>query len=132
MQKSFFFNGTSLSGDHTTDCEIKAERPSTIVENNSILTILSNYDSLPNFPSSLSKTEALDAKSRLKEMKAQSSDKLILCHLNINSSRNNFEVLKFIIDHNIDIFLISETKPDDSFPTVQFLTRVSVLLIDLI
>ena len=132
MQKSFFFNGISLSGDHTIDCEIKAERPSTIVESKSILIILSNYNSLQKSPSSLSKTEALDAKSRLKEMKAQSSDKLILCHLNINSIRNNFEALKFIIDHTIDIFLTSETKPVDSFPTVQFLIRVSVLLIDLI
>ena len=63
------------------------------------------------------------AKSRLKEMKDQSSDKLILGHLNINSIRNKFEVLKFIIGNNIDIFLISETKLDDSFPTAQFLIK---------
>ena len=63
------------------------------------------------------KIGAFDVKSRLKEMKAQSSDKLILVHLNINSIRNKFEVLKFIIDNNIDMFLISETKQDDSFPT---------------
>ena len=50
-------------------------------------------------------------------MKAQSADKLILGHLNINSIRNKFEVLKFIIDNNIDMFLISETKQDGSFPT---------------
>ena len=58
----------------------------------------------------MSKIGALDAKSRLQEMKAQSSDKLVLGHLNINSIRNKFEALKFIIDNNIDIFLISETK----------------------
>ena len=57
-------------------------------------------------------------------MKAQSADKLILGHLNINSIRNKFEVLKFIIDNNIDMFLISETKQDDSFPTTQFTTKV--------
>ena len=74
-------------------------------------------------PSSLSKIGALNAKSRLKEMKAQSSDKLILGHLNINSVRNKFQALKFIIDNNIDIFLISETKLDDSFPTAQFLIK---------
>ena len=56
----------------------------------------------------------------LKEIKAQSSDKLILRHLNINSIRNKFEWLKFIIDNNIDIFLISETKLDDLFPTALF------------
>ena len=74
-------------------------------------------------PTSLFKTEALDAKSRLKEMKAQSSDKLILVHLNINSIRNKFETLKFIVDNNIDIFLISETKLDDSFPSAQLLIK---------
>ena len=74
-------------------------------------------------PSSLSKTGALDAKSRLKEMKAQLSDKLILGHLNINSIQNKFEALKFIIGNNIDILLISETKLDDSFPSAQFLIK---------
>ena len=69
----------------------------------------------------MSKTGALDAKSRLKEMKVQSSDKPILGHLSINSIQTKFEALKFIIDNNIDIFLISETKLDDSFPTDQFL-----------
>ena len=29
--------------------------------------------------------------------------------------------LKFVIDNKIDIFLTSETKLDDSFPTAQFL-----------
>ena len=71
--------------------------------------------------SPLSKIGALDAKSWLKEMKAQSSDKLILGHLNINSIRNKFEALKFIVDNNINIFLISETKLDNSFPSAQFL-----------
>ena len=93
------------------------------MENKSIFTTLSNYNNLQKSPSSLSKIGALDAKSRLKEMKVQSSDKLILGHLIINSIRNMFEALKFIIDHNIDIFLISETKLDDFFPTAQFLIK---------
>ena len=71
----------------------------------------------------MSKIGTLDAKSRLKEMKVQPSDKLILGHLKISSIRNKFEALKFIIDNNIDIFLISETKLDDSFPTAQFLIK---------
>ena len=52
-------------------------------------------------------------------MEGQSSDKLILDHLNINSIRNKFETLKFIIDHNIDKFLIADTRLDDSFPAAQ-------------
>ena len=56
-------------------------------------------------------------------MKAQSSDKLILGHLNIKSVRNKFEALKFLIGNNIDILLISETKLDHSFPSTQFLIK---------
>ena len=41
-------------------------------------------------------------------------------HLNINSVRNKFEALTYIIDNNIDLLLISETKLDDSYPTAQF------------
>ena len=73
--------------------------------------------------SSLSKIGSLDTKCRLKEMKDQSSDKLILGHLNISSIRKTFEALKIIIDNNIDIFLISETKLDDSFFSAQFLIK---------
>ena len=58
-------------------------------------------------------------------MKAQSSDKLILGHLNIKSVRNKFEALKFLIGNNIDILLISETKLDHSFPSTQFLIKGS-------
>ena len=119
-KKRFFFYGSLLSGVHTIDFEIDTKQPSTVVEKKSIFTTLSNYNSWQKSPSSLSKIGALDAKSRLKEMKAQSSDKLILGHLNINSIQNKFEARKFIIDNNIDIFLISETKLDDSFPSAQF------------
>ena len=41
-------------------------------------------------------------------------------HLNINSVRNKFEARTYIIDNNIDLLLISETKLDDSFPIAQF------------
>ena len=37
--------------------------------------------------------------------------------------RNKFQTLKFIIDNNIGIFLISEAKLDDSFPLAQFLIK---------
>ena len=37
------------------DFEIKTKRPSAVVENKSILTTLSNYNSLQKSPSSLSK-----------------------------------------------------------------------------
>ena len=61
-----------------------------------------------------------DAKKGFTEIKIQSPDQLLLGHLNINSVRNKFEALAYIIDNNIDLLLISETKLDDSFPTAQF------------
>ena len=53
-------------------------------------------------------------------MKIQCPEKIIVCHLNINSIRNKFDALSFIIDTNIDILLISETKLGDSFSSPQF------------
>ena len=41
-------------------------------------------------------------------------------YLNINSDRNKSEALTYIIDNNIDLLLIFETKLDDSFPIAQF------------
>ena len=64
-----------------------------------------------------------DAKVALQAMKRNSPDKLILGHLNINSIRNKFDALTYIIGNNIDIILISETKIDDTFPTAQFFIK---------
>ena len=44
-------------------------------------------------------------------------------HLNVNSLRNKFDALKFIINRNLDIILFSETKLDDSFPSAQFMLK---------
>ena len=41
-------------------------------------------------------------------------------HININSLRNKFELLTEKTKGNVDIFLISETKIDESFPNSQF------------
>ena len=48
---------------------------------------------------------------------------MILGHLNIKSIRNKLDALTYIIGNNIDIILISETKIDDTFPTVQFFIK---------
>ena len=54
-------------------------------------------------------------------MKSQLPEKLIFGHLNISSILNRSDGLKFVIDDKTDMFLILETKSDDSFPTAQFL-----------
>ena len=65
-------------------------------------------------------TDVLEAKAGLKEMKIRSPDKLILGYVNINSIRNKFDSLIYMLDKNVDIFLISETKLDDSFPQAHY------------
>ena len=69
---------------------------------------------------SKSVTDFLNAKIGLKEMKIRSPDKLILGYVNINSIRNKFDSLAYMLDKIVDIYLISETKLDDSFPLPQF------------
>ena len=56
----------------------------------------------------------------LKNLKIKNINKIILAQLNLNSIRNKFEQLNAIIQKNIDVLVINETKIDTSFPTVQF------------
>ena len=43
-----------------------------------------------------------------------------MSHPNINSVKNKSEALTYIIDNNLDLLPISETKLDDSFLIAQF------------
>ena len=62
----------------------------------------------------------VDVKLLLQKMRLNCKNNLIIAHLNINSIRNKFDLLKEIISNNIDILVISETKLDPSFPPGQF------------
>ena len=55
-----------------------------------------------------------------KSLRIKNVDRIIFAHLNINSIRNKFVSLTNLINGNIDILLVAETKIDDSFPTAQF------------
>ena len=57
----------------------------------------------------------------LKALRLKNVDKLIIGHLNINSLRNKFAFLISPIKDNTDVLMISETKPDESFPTNEFI-----------
>ena len=50
----------------------------------------------------------------------QNPIKVVMGHLNINLLPNKFEGIIDIVAKNIDVFLISETKIDYSFPEAQF------------
>ena len=54
-------------------------------------------------------------------IRLSNANRLIIDQLNINSLRNKFDDLKTIISGKIDIFVIAESKLDNTFPTNQFL-----------
>ena len=78
-------------------------------------------DAILKSPSFSAPEEFNDTNIGLRKMKEHTPNKIIVGHLNINFLRNKFEALQFIINRNLDIMLLSETKLDDSFPSAQFL-----------
>ena len=61
-----------------------------------------------------------DAQVVLKHFRVKNMEGLIFGHLNVNSITNKFEAIKLLIEGNLDIIIISETKLDNSFPVEQF------------
>ena len=58
--------------------------------------------------------------SVLKFSRSKYPKKLIIVHVNINSIRNKFEILRSMLSEVLDVLMITETKLDDSFPEQQF------------
>ena len=56
----------------------------------------------------------------LKRLQHSHLNKFIFSYLNINSIRNRFGNLDKMVDGNIDILCIAETKLDESFPKNRF------------
>ena len=54
-------------------------------------------------------------------LRNDNSSNLNFCYLNINSVRNEFTDLQTIINENVDIISIAETKLDASFPSAEFI-----------
>ena len=61
-----------------------------------------------------------DVQQVLKDIRKSNVKKLIFGQLNINSLRNKFDMVSELIKGFVDIFMISETKLDFSFPEGQF------------
>ena len=57
--------------------------------------------------------------SRIKRQRPEYFNSLTVGHLKINSIRNKFEMIAETIT-NFDVFLISESKIDSTFPNMQF------------
>ena len=57
----------------------------------------------------------------LKNLRVSYPNNIITGHLNIISIRNKFEMLPLSIAQYVDILMLSETKLDSTFPSIQFL-----------
>ena len=57
----------------------------------------------------------------LKNLHVSYPTNVIVCHLNINSIRNKFEMLPLSVAQYVFIILSSETKLDSTLPFTQFL-----------
>ena len=56
-----------------------------------------------------------------KSLRIHNHSNITFSYLNIYSIRKKFDDLKLIINENVDILCIAETKIDECFPTAQFL-----------
>ena len=78
-----------------------------------------NLNASDNDDAVLGKNET-DPSIILKKLKIKNINRLIIGHLNINSVRGKFESLKTIIQGNIDVLIITESKLDQSFSNNMF------------
>ena len=57
----------------------------------------------------------------LRILRVKNVNRLIIENLNINSRSNKFDQLKLVVQGNVDILIVTETKLDSNFPTSQFI-----------
>ena len=79
-----------------------------------------------------SKTIISNDKGTLRDIRTSSFNRLVFGHLNINLPRTKFDFLCEQIEGSIDVFMIAQSKLDESFPHGQFLIDDSTRLSDLI
>ena len=58
--------------------------------------------------------------NELNSLRNKNVNNIIIAQLNINSITHKFDQLSFIIQGNVDVLLVSETKLNETFPTDQF------------
>ena len=86
-----------------------------------------NWDSFPLGDSYYETENASDKiisnanKRTLRNIRISNVNRLVFGHLNINSLKTKFDFLCEQIKVSIDVFMISDSKLDDSFPHGQFL-----------
>ena len=94
---------------------VEREKLSVVPEFKDLSRMNSNSETL------LEITEDADSVSTiLRKRRLNNPKNPIIGHLNVNSIRNKTDSIKTIINRNLDILLLTETKLDDSFPDNQF------------
>lgn len=80
---------------------------------------ITNADSQPDINKTL-EDEPVDPGNLLRDIKLKNPNNPSLAYINVNSIRNKHAELFTILNSNIDILAIAETKLDKSFPSAQF------------
>ena len=74
-------------------------------------------------PIQKSPANQINNNSNLHQTRINNPSRIIFGQINVNSIRNKFEQLIYIVNNERDIVMVSETKLDDTFPTSQFLMQ---------
>lgn len=64
-------------------------------------------------------TEEEDVEVSLGSLKLRNSNCLIFGQTSVNSIRNKFAIMFFLVSNNIYVLLISEAKIDGTFPVIE-------------
>ena len=101
------------------DSKMSPQSPGKVSINSYEVTCTQNvYLPIQNRPSNQTKSN-----SNLHQVRINNPSRIIFGQININSIRNKFAQLIYIVTNEIDILMVSETKLDDTFPTSQFLMQ---------
>ena len=85
--------------------------------NNNNIFNSSNYESLINDNLAI---QPGFVKSVLKRLCSNHPQQIVIGHLNINSIKKKFNIMNSMLMHDLDTFMVTETKLDDSFQVSQF------------
>ena len=101
------------------DCKISPQSPKKVFISSYEVTCTQNvYLPIQNCPSNLTNNN-----SNLHQVRINNLSRIIFGQININSIRNKFSQLIYIVSTEIDTLMVSETKLDDTFPPSQFLMQ---------
>ena len=84
------------------------------------LTLDTSSDASTSSLSSIGDISELEPLSIISELKKKNSERPVIAHLNINSLSSKFEPLTSLIQDNIDLLIVTESKLDETFPQGQF------------